>query len=118
MSKNKERNRELRKQVNTHHCYPHSRLWLTNEVNCKLLDVLTHDNRHRVFVNATCVEQLCQVLLMNKQVWSDKFKEDIIEVLENHINNYYRDKVRSWFDKLEVQNVLDLENKLRDGKLL
>ena len=65
-----------------------------------------------MFVNATSVEQLCQVLLMNKQVWSDSFKQDIIDVLENHINAYYRDKVRSWFDKQEVKNVLDLENRL------
>lgn len=65
-----------------------------------------------MFVNATCVEQLCQVLLMNKQVWSEKFKEDILDVLETHINNYYRDKVRSGFDKQEIKNVLDLENRL------
>jgi hypothetical protein len=49
---------------------------------------------------------------MNKQVWSDNFKQDIIDVLENHINAYYRDKVRSGFDKQEVKNVLDLENRL------
>lgn len=101
-----------KREFNLHHCVPSSRKWLTNDVNCVKLDIRTHDNRHRVFVNATSVEQLCQVLLMNKQVWSEKFKEDIIEVLENHINAYYRDKVRSWFDKQEVKNVLDLENRL------
>ena len=118
MSKNKERNRELKRQFNSHHCYPSSRHGLTNDINCQLLNVLEHDNWHRVFVNATCVEQLCKVLIMNKKVWSDKFKEDIIDVLENHLNNYYRDKVRSWFDKQEVKNVLDLETKLYDGRLL
>lgn len=55
---------------------------------------------------------------MNRQVRSDKFKEDILEVLDTHINNYYRDKVRSGFDKQEIRNVLDLETKLYDGKLL
>lgn len=101
-----------KREFNLHHCVPSSRKGLTNDVNCIKLDIRTHDNRHRVFVNATSVEQLCQVLLMNKQVWSDSFKEDILEVLENHINAYYRDKVRSWFDKQEVRNVLDLENRL------
>ena len=101
-----------KREFNLHHCVPSSRKGLTNDINCVKLDIRTHDNRHRVFVNATSVEQLCQVLLMNKQVWSEKFKEDILEVLENHINAYYRDKVRSWFDKQEVRNVLDLENRL------
>lgn len=101
-----------KREFNLHHCVPFSRKGLTNDINCVKLDIRTHDNRHRVFVNATSVEQLCQVLLMNKQVWSDSFKEDILEVLENHINAYYRDKVRSWFDKQEVKNVLDLENRL------
>ena len=101
-----------KREFNLHHLYPHWRHGLTNDVNCVKLDIRTHDNRHRVFVNATSVEQLCQVLLMNKQVWSDSFKQDIIDVLENHINAYYRDKVRSGFDKQEVKNVLDLENRL------
>jgi hypothetical protein len=39
-------------------------------------------------------------------------------VLDTHINNYYRDKVRSWFDKQEIKNVLDLETKLYNGELL
>ncbi len=118
MSKNKDRNNELKKEMNLHHLLCSSRWGLTNEVNCKLLNRLEHDNWHRVFVNATCVEQLCQVLIMNKQVWSEWFKEDIIDVLETHINSYYRDKVRNWFDKKEVQNVLDLETKLYDEWLL
>lgn len=101
-----------KREFNLHHCLPASRKGLTNDVNCVKLDIRTHDNRHRVFVNATCVEQLCQVLLMNKQVWSDSFKQDILDVLETHINNYYRDKVRSGFDKQEIKNVLDLENRL------
>ena len=106
------------REYNMHHCVPSSRKGLTNEVNCIKLDIRTHDNWHRVFVNATSVEQLCQVLLMNKQVRSDKFKDDILEVLDTHINNYYRDKVRSGFDKQEIKNVLDLETKLYDGRLL
>lgn len=118
MSKNRYANRELRKEMNLHHLIPKSRKGLTNDINCVLLNRLEHDNRHRVFVNATSVEQLCQVLLMNKQVRSDKFKDDILEVLDTHINNYYRDKVRSGFDKQEIRNVLDLETKLYDGKLL
>lgn len=112
MSKNRERNRELKKEMNLHHLVPKSRKGLTNEVNCVLLNRLEHDNRHRVFVNATSVEQLCQVLLMNKQVRSDKFKDDILEVLDTHINAYYKDKVRSGFDKQEVKNVLSLEEEL------
>ena len=100
------------KEYNNHHCYPSSRWWLTNDINCQLLDVLTHNNWHRIFVNATCVEQLCKVLLMNKQVRSEKFKEDILDVLDNHLNNYYRDKVRKWFDKQEVKSILYLEDNL------
>lgn len=106
------------KEFNMHHCVPSSRKGLTNEINCVRLPIREHDNWHRVFVNATSVEQLCKVLIMNRQVWSDKFRDDILEVLENHINNYYRDKVRSWFDKQEVKNVLDLETKLYNEWLL
>lgn len=100
------------KEYNMHHCIPSSRWWISSDVNLLKMEIRQHDNRHRVFVNATSVEQLCKVLLLNKKVWSDKFRDDILEVLENHINNYYRDKVRSGFDKQEVKNVLDLETKL------
>lgn len=76
------------------------------------LDVKEHDNWHRVFVNNTCVEQLCKVLLMNKQVRSDRFIADLMDVLDNHLNNYYRCKVRSGFDRQEVKTVLSLEDNI------
>ena len=102
----------MEKDFNRHHCVPSSRKWLTNDVNCVMMDIREHNRLHQLFGNATCVEQICKVLLMNKQVWSEKFKEDLLAVLDNHINNYYRDKVRSWFDKQEVKTVIELESGL------
>lgn len=102
----------MSKEVNRHHLYPSSRWGLTNDVNCVMLDIKEHDNWHRVFVNSTCVEQLCKVLLMNKQVRSDRFIADLMDVLDNHLNNYYRCKVRSWFDRKEVKTVLSLEDNI------
>ena len=104
--------KQLKRQFNIHHSYPQARWWITSNTNCKILNVLEHNNRHRVFVDDTCVEQLCKVLLMNANVRTDSFKKDIIDVLENHINNYYKKWVRSWTDKKEIETVMALKSKL------
>lgn len=104
--------KQLKRQFNIHHCYCQARWWITSNTNCKILNVLEHNNRHRVFVDDTCVEQLCKVLLMNANVRTDSFKKDIIDVLENHINNFYKKWVRSWTDKKEIETVMALKSKL------
>jgi hypothetical protein len=32
------------------------------------------------------------VLLLNEKVWTENFKADLMEVLDNYLNNYYEKK--------------------------
>jgi hypothetical protein len=49
------------------------------------------------------------VLLWNDKVWSDNFKADLMDVLDNYLNNYYAKKTHNGCIKSEVQRVLELE---------
>lgn len=100
------------REYNNHHLIPTSKHWLTTEENLLRMPIGEHRNLHRYFENATPVEQICKVLLVNNQVWSEQFKADLIAVLDNYINNYYIKHTHSWTIKTEIQKVLELENTL------
>lgn len=97
---------------NRHHLIPKSKGWATNEHNVKKVDIREHNKRHIRCGNDTPVEAICRVLLWNDKVWSENFKADLINVLDNYLNNYYEKKTQNWFIKSEAKRVLELENLL------
>lgn len=97
---------------NNHHLIPKSKNWLTNSNNVSQVDIREHIRWHNRCGNDTPVEAICRVLLWNDKVWSENFKADLMNVLDNYLNNYYAKKTHNGFIKSEVNTVLDLEEKL------
>lgn len=95
--------------VNRHHLIPKSKWWLTTPQNIWKVDVGEHARWHNWCGNDTPVEAICRVLLWNDKVWSDNFKADLMDVLDNYLNNYYAKKTHTGFIKSEIQKVLSLE---------
>lgn len=80
-----------KKRYSIHHEIPTSRGGANTPDNKIQLPDNKHVNLHRYFGNKTPVEQLYEVLTVNKKVWSDKFIHDIIKVLDQNFDNYYKD---------------------------
>lgn len=99
----------MEKEYNRHHLIPRSKWGLTNGNNILNTEVKEHARWHTWCGNDTPVEALCRVLLWNEKVWSDNFKADLMDVLDNYLNNYYAKKTHNGFIKSEVQKVLSLE---------
>lgn len=99
-------------ETNKHHLIPRSKNWLTTPNNLHTVDIKEHSRWHQWCGNDTPVEALCRVLLWNDKVWSENFKADLMEVLDNYLNNYYAKKTHNWFIKSEVKRIEELEQKL------
>lgn len=97
------------REYNLHHLIPVSKMGLDTDENLLRMPVNEHRNLHRYFDNSTPVEQICKVLLLNNQIWTDNFKADLLAVLDNYINNYYIKHTHSWYIKSEIQKVLELQ---------
>lgn len=95
--------------MNKHHLIPKSKWGLTTWPNILETEVGEHARWHTWCWNDTPVEAICRVLLWNDKIWSDNFKADLMDVLDNYLNNYYAKKTHSGFIKSEVQKVLELE---------
>ena len=102
----------MEKEYNNHHWVPLTKWGLTNEHNLIRMPKKDHERWHTRCWNDTTVEAICRALLMNEKILSDNFKQDLMDVLDRYINNYYKPKTHSWFIKSEVERVLDLEDKL------
>jgi hypothetical protein len=76
------------------------------------MKVKEHAYLHMWCWNDTPVEQLCRVLLLNEKVWTENFKADLMEVLDNYLNNYYIKKTHRWIIRSEIETVLGLEQTL------
>ena len=94
---------------NRHHCLPRSKWGLSTDVNVIKLPVSEHIKLHSYFWNATPVEQICKILLLNEKVWSENFKSDLIAVLDNYLNKYYEKKAHKGIIRSEIQRVMDLQ---------
>ena len=68
-----------------------------------------HIKLHSYFWNATPIEQICKILLLNEKVWSENFKSDLIAVLDNYLNKYYEKKSHKWCIRSEIENVMWLQ---------
>jgi hypothetical protein len=49
---------------------------------------------------------------MNEKIFTDNFKQDLINILDNYMNNYYEKKTHNGFIKSEVEKVLGTEEVL------
>ena len=102
----------MEKEINRHHLIPSSKWWLTTPNNLKDLEVKEHTRLHAFFGNDTPVEQICRVLLLNEKIFTEHFKQDLMDTLDRYMNNYYERKTHNWFIKSEVETVLGLEDTL------
>lgn len=98
--------------LNRHHLIPKSKSWASNETNVIKVDERLHRIRHLRASNDTPVEAICRVLLWNEKVWSENFKADLLNVLDNYLNKYYEKKTHKGMIRSEVERVLNLEDKL------
>lgn len=74
---------------NIHHCYPQSRWGNDTDQNKAKLYVRFHEHFHSVFWNLTPQEQLLKLLLINKTIWTEEFKNDIYKILKESDEDYY-----------------------------
>lgn len=102
----------MEKEFNRHHLIPQSKCGLSTQDNLKRAEVKEHARRHAWCGNDTPVEALCRVLLWNDKVWTENFKADLMNVLDNYLNNYYEKKTHSGFIKSEIEKVIWLEDEL------
>ena len=100
------------KEFNRHHLIPSSKWWITSSENVKKVDVKEHMRWHTWCGNDTPVEALCRVLLWNDKIWTDNFKADLMDILDNYINNYYEKHTHKGIIRPEIETVLNLENQL------
>lgn len=98
--------------TNKHHLIPSSKGGKTNDYNIVNVDIKEHARWHTRCWNDTPVEAICRVLLRNEKIFTDNFKQDLLNILDLYINNYYNTKWHSWFIKSEVEKVLKLEDDL------
>lgn len=98
--------------TNRHHLIPSSKWGLTTPRNIIDLDIREHTRRHSWCGNDTPVEAICRVLLMNEKVFTENFKQDLMDTLDRYMNNYYEKKTHRWFIKSEVEKVLGTEDDL------
>lgn len=73
------------------------------------MPVNEHIKLHSYFWNATPVEQICKILLLNEKVWSENFKSDLYAVLDNYLNKYYEKKAYKWMIRSEIESVMWLQ---------
>lgn len=93
-----------------HHCIPKSRTWTNADENKQLMNDNEHVNLHRFFNNFTPAEEIFKVLATNKKVRSDKFANDILKVLDNNFDNYYKEWTH-WDIQWERWQLMELERK-------
>ena len=74
---------------NIHHLYPTSRGGRNIDENKRELYIMLHNNFHWVFGNLTPKEQLLKLMLINKSIWTEEFKNDIYKVLNETQEDYY-----------------------------
>ena len=92
--------------VNRHHLVPKSRNGTSNEANIIKVNEKDHRTRHLRCGNDTPTEAIC------REVWSENFKADLLNVLDNYLNKYYEKKTHKGMIRSEVERVLNLEDKL------
>lgn len=76
-------------ESNNHHCYPQSRWWCDTEINKQRLYIRLHEHLHWVFGNLTPQEQLLKLMIINKSIWTEEFKNDIYKILNETQEDYY-----------------------------
>ena len=87
------------KQTNKHHEIPRSRGGNSEKDNLKTLDAKFHDNRHRIYWNATPVEQIFKVLSVNSSCLNVDFKRSLLEVLRFFKGDYYKENCLNYDPK-------------------
>ena len=59
--------------TNVHHILPRSRGGSDNKVNKQRMNLVSHEDHHKVFNNKTPTEQIIHGLILNEQVLSKEF---------------------------------------------
>lgn len=74
--------RSWTKEYNMHHWCPRSRHGQTNDINCEMIKVNTHDAIHQIFSNDIFPEQIIRLTNMTSKALRTDVVRDIMEVLQ------------------------------------
>jgi len=68
-------------KYNLHHRVPKSRFGQTNDLNCEMVKVTTHDAIHTLFSNEIFPEQIARLTNMNSRVLKPEIIKEIWDIL-------------------------------------
>jgi len=69
------------KKYNLHHRLPSSRGGDTNDLNCEMIRVSTHDSIHTLFANEIFPEQIERLTNLTSKVLKPEIVQQLLEVL-------------------------------------
>lgn len=84
------------KKYNVHHWLPKSRWWATNDLNCEMIRIPTHDAIHTLFSNDIFPEQIIKLLDMSSRVLKPEIVQQLVEVLEYRDIHNPDDRYKEW----------------------
>lgn len=70
------------KKYNLHHRLCKSRGWDTNDTNCEMIKVTTHDAIHTLFSNEIFPEQILRLTNLTSRVLQPEIVKEILDVLK------------------------------------
>ena len=71
-----------KEKMTKHHLLPRSKEWIDNYDNILMLQESTHRALHKLFHNATPVEQMKKLVNLNAKILSAEFRYEINRLLE------------------------------------
>ena len=97
-----------RSKTSIHHLIPRS-AWGSNEnVNKVVMKDTEHVNLHRYFCGDSPICQIVKLLTLNRKVFTDKFKHDLLAVLNKHAGDYYKQEAYIEDVKWDIWAVFEL----------
>lgn len=84
------------RKYNVHHWLPRSRWWATNDLNCEMIKIPTHDAIHTLFANDIFPEQIVKLLDMNSRVLKPEIVQQLIDVLEYRDIHNPDERYKEW----------------------
>ena len=70
------------KKYNLHHWIPKSRWWDTNDTNCEMIRVTTHDAIHTLFSNDIFPEQILRLTNLTSRSLKPEVVKEIFDILK------------------------------------
>jgi len=84
------------KSYNLHHRLPKSRGGETNDLNCEIIRVTTHDAIHTLFANDIFPEQIERLTNLTSRVLKPEIVQQILEVLNYRDIHNPEERYKEW----------------------